>query len=134
MTMKRSQNVLFFDELRKAMGHGGLDLYSVLSELGRNIVHVQGTVDVPFFLAEHSPFGAYEFIFIEFEAVILCPAPNRHIVFLAARKVIQGKWKLIIVDDAQVGIDDKPAPIDDSFINDDTGFCVALTDDLAHAG
>src|SRR5437867_8485331 len=104
MTMKRSQNVLFFDELRKAMGHGGLDLSSVLSELGRNIVHVQGTVDVRFFLAEHSPFGAHEFIFIEFEAIVLSSASNRHIVFLAPRKVIQDKRKLIVDDDAQVGI------------------------------
>ena len=133
MTMKRSQNVLFFDELGEPMGHRGLDFPRVLSELGRNIIHFKCTVDVRFFLAEHSAFGAHEFIFIEFEAIVLCPASNRHIVFLAASKVIQGKRKLIIVDDAQIGIDDKPASVDDSFVNDDAGFCVALTDDLAHA-
>src|SRR5713226_3170329 len=100
MTVKRSQNVLFFDELWKAMGHGGLDFSGVLSELGSDIVHVQGKVDVRFFLAEHSPFSPHEFILIEFEAIVLCSASNRYIVFLAARKVIQGEWKLIIVDDA----------------------------------
>src|SRR5262249_47333516 len=129
-----SPNVSLLDELGQSVDDRGFNLTSVLAELGRNIVHVQSPVDVSLILAGNWSLPACQPVFIKLEAIALRPASEGDIVFLAAREVIQSEWKLTVIDDAQVRVDDKPASIDDSSINDHAGFRFALANHLADSG
>src|SRR5437588_7673485 len=108
------------------MGDGGLDLSRVLSKLGLNIIHVESAVDVRLVSTANWTLGSYQLIFIQFEAVALCPASNRDVVFFAAGKVIQCEWKLVIIHHAQIRVDDESTSIDHSSVNHHARFCFAL--------
>src|SRR5437660_9375979 len=132
--MKCPSQISLFDKSRKMVADSCLDFSRVLSKLGRDVVHVQSAVDIRLISTVDRAMGAYQFILIEFQAVALRPASKRDVVLFAAGKVIERKGKLIVVDHAQIGVDDQPAAINNSTINNDAGFRFSLANDLAYAG